>query len=123
MRSRRPTRASRFKDGKVRALAVTSQKRTPILPDVPTVRETGIPEGETTFFQGILAPARTPRSIIDKWHADATEAATAPDVRQKLAASSFEVNPSTPDAFAALIRTESAQWAKVIEEARIPKVQ
>jgi tripartite-type tricarboxylate transporter receptor subunit TctC len=118
-----PSAAAYIKDGKVRALMVTSAKRTPIVPDVPTVREVGIPEGETAFFQGILAPARTPRAIIDKWHADATEAATAPDVRQKLEASSFEVNPSTPDAFAALIKTETAQWAKVIDEARIPKVQ
>jgi len=118
-----PSAAAYVKDGKVRALAVTSPKRSPILPNVPTIREAGIPEGETLFFQGVLAPAKTPAAIIRKLHMDAAAAATLPDVKQKLEASSFEVEPISPDAFATLIKTETAQWAKVIEDAKIPKVQ
>ena len=118
-----PSAAAYVKDGKVRALAVTSPKRSPILPNVPTIREAGIPEGETLFFQGVLAPAKTPAAIIRKLHMDAAAAATLPDVKQKLEASSFEVEPISPDAFATLIKTETTQWAKVIEDAKIPKVQ
>jgi len=118
-----PSAAAYVKDGKVRALAVTSPKRSPILPNVPTIREAGIPEGETLFFQGVLAPAKTPAAIIRKLHMDAAAAAMFPDVKQKLEASSFEVEPISPDAFATLIKTETAQWAKVIEDAKIPKVQ
>jgi len=118
-----PSAAAYVKDGKVRALAVTSPKRSPILPNVPTIREAGIPEGETLFFQGVLAPAKTPAAIIRKLHMDAAAAAMLPDVKQKLEASSFEVEPISPDAFATLIKTETAQWAKVIEDAKIPKVQ
>jgi len=101
-----------FKDGRVRALMVTSGSRTPILPDVPTARESGIPECETVFFQGILAPAKTPREIIDKWHRDAAQAIMQPEVKTKLEEASFEVAPSTPDAFASLIKSEVAQWAR-----------
>jgi tripartite-type tricarboxylate transporter receptor subunit TctC len=65
-----PSAASYIKAGKVRALMVTTSKRSPAVPDVPTAREAGIPEQETVFFQGVLAPAGTPKEIIDKWHAD-----------------------------------------------------
>jgi tripartite-type tricarboxylate transporter receptor subunit TctC len=118
-----PSAAAYIKDGKVRALMVTTAKRSPLLPDVPTARESGLPESETVFFQGLLAPARTPASIIEKWHAESAEIVRLPDVRQKLEAASYEVDPTTPAAFAAMIKTETEQWAKLIEQARIPKVQ
>lgn len=118
-----PSAAAYIKDGKVRALMVTTEQRSPIVPDVPTVREVGMPEGQTVFFQGFLAPAKTPRSIIEKWHADAAAAVMTPDIKQKLEASSYAVDPTTPEAFASLIKMEVEQWAKVIEEAKIPKVQ
>jgi tripartite-type tricarboxylate transporter receptor subunit TctC len=118
-----PSAAAYIRDGKVRALVVTTPKRSPILPDVPTAREVGLPEGETVFFQGLLAPARTPKAIIDKWHNDVVEVVKQPDIRQKLEASSYEVDPTTPAAFAELIKAETEQWAKLIEQAKIPKVQ
>lgn len=118
-----PSAAAYIKDGRVRALMVTTAARSPAVPDVPTVREAGIPEQETVFFQGILAPAGTPKDIIDKWYKDVVEAVQSPDVKQKLQASSYEVNPNTPAEFAKLIKTEVEQWAKVIEETKIQKVQ
>jgi tripartite-type tricarboxylate transporter receptor subunit TctC len=118
-----PSAAAYVRDGRVRALAVTTPKRSAILPDVPTMREAGIPEGETLFFQGLLAPAKTPEAVIRKLHADAAAVALLPDVKQKLEASSFEVEPISPAAFAGMIKTETAQWAKVIDDAKIPKVQ
>jgi tripartite-type tricarboxylate transporter receptor subunit TctC len=118
-----PSAAAYIKEGKVRALMVTTAERSRAVPEVPTVREAGLPEQETVFFQGILAPAGTPRAIIDKWHSDVVAAMKDPDVRAKLEAASYEVNPDTPEEFAALIKSEVGQWAKVIEEANIQKVQ
>ena len=118
-----PSAAAYIQSGKVRALMVTTTKRSPAVPDVPTAREAGIPEQETVFFQGILAPAGTPKEIINKWHADVVEIIASPDVKKKLEASSYDVNANTPAEFADLIKTEVGQWAKVIEETKIPKVQ
>lgn len=118
-----PSAAAYIKAGKVRGLMVTTAKRSPAVPDVPTVHEAGLPEQETVFFQGILAPAGTPRSIIDKWHADIVQVMKDPEVKAKLEASSYEVNPNTPEQFSALIKAEVAQWAKVIEDTKIQKVQ
>jgi tripartite-type tricarboxylate transporter receptor subunit TctC len=118
-----PSAAAYIKEGKVRALMVTGPKRSPAVPYVPTVREAGIPEQETVFFQGILAPAGTPKDIIDKWHLDVVDLMKQPDVKQRLEAASYELNPNTPEEFAALIKAEVEQWAKVIREAKIPKVQ
>jgi tripartite-type tricarboxylate transporter receptor subunit TctC len=118
-----PSAAAYIKDGRVRALMVTGPRRSPAVPDVPTVREAGIPEQETVFFQGVLAPAGTSKGIVDKWHADIVEIVKQPDVKQKLEAASYELNPNTPAQFAALIATEVQQWAKVIEAAKIPKVE
>jgi tripartite-type tricarboxylate transporter receptor subunit TctC len=118
-----PSAAAYIREGKVRALMVTGAKRSRAVPDVPTVREAGIPEQETVFFQGILAPAGTPKDIIDKWHVDVVDVMKQPDVKQRLEAASYELNPNTPEEFAALIKAEVEQWAKVIREAKIPKVQ
>jgi tripartite-type tricarboxylate transporter receptor subunit TctC len=118
-----PSAAAYIRSGKVRALMVTTGQRSPVVPDVPTVKEVGLPDQETVFFQGVLAPAGTPRAIIDKWHDDIVEAMKDPAVKAKLEAASFEVAPNTPEEFAALIKAEVTQWAKVIDEAKIQKVQ
>lgn len=118
-----PSAAAYIKSDKVRALMVTTAKRSPAVPDVPTAREAGIPEQETVFFQGFLAPAGTPKDIVEKWQKDIAEVTALPDVKQKLEASSYDVNANSSAEFADLIKTEVAQWAKVIEDAKIPKVQ
>jgi tripartite-type tricarboxylate transporter receptor subunit TctC len=118
-----PSAAAYIKAGKVRALMVTTSKRSPAVPDVPTAREAGIPEQETVFFQGVLAPAGTPKEIIDKWHADIVEAIADPEVKKKLEASSYDVSANSPAEFADLIKAEVAQWDRVIQETKIPKVQ
>ncbi len=118
-----PSAAAYIKSGKVRPLMAPPAKRSAAVPDVPTAREAGIPEQETVFFQGILAPAGTPKEIIDKWHTDVAEMIALPDVKQKLEAASYDVSANTPAEFADLIKTEVAQWARVIEEAKIPRVQ
>jgi tripartite-type tricarboxylate transporter receptor subunit TctC len=118
-----PSAAAFIRDNRVRGLAVTSPKRSSVVPDVPTMAEAGFPELETEFFQGILAPAGTPKEIIDRWHAEIVKAAQQPDVQKKLAAMSFEAQPNTPDQFAAMIKAEVAKWAAVIRDAKIPQVQ
>ncbi len=118
-----PSAAAYIKDGRVRALAVTVAKRSSVVPDVPTMAEAGFPELETEFFQGILAPAGTPKDIIDRWHAEIVKAAKQPDVQKRLTAMSFEAQPNTPEQFAAMIKTEVAKWAGVIRDAKIPQVK
>lgn len=117
-----PSAAAYIREGKVRALLVTGTKRSPAVPDVPTAAEAGVPEQETVFFQGILAPAGTPAEIIDLWHREILRIVELPDVRQRLTAASYELAPNTPEAFAGLIRTEVDKWAKVIRDAKIPKI-
>ena len=118
-----PSAAAYIRDGRVRALAVTSRKRSPAVPDVPTVAEAGVPEQDTLFFQGILVPARTPREIVYRWHAEVVRIVTLPDVKERLTAASYELEPNTPEQFAALIRTKVDKWAKVIRDAKIARIE
>jgi len=107
------------RDGKLRTLAVTSLKRSPFLPDLPTVAESGFPGFEAISWFGLMAPARTPAPVIDKIYRQAVQIAAQPDVREKLAQLGFDTAADPPDAFGALIRSDIAKWAKVIEAAGI----
>jgi tripartite-type tricarboxylate transporter receptor subunit TctC len=118
-----PSAGPYIKDGRIRALAVTTAKRSSAFPDVMTMAEAGFPEQETVFFQGILAPAGTPRPIVDQWYQEVVKVVAMPDVRERLSALSYELEPNTPEQFAALIKGETAKWAKVIEDAKITKVE
>ncbi|MGZ8209224.1 MAG: Bug family tripartite tricarboxylate transporter substrate binding protein [Burkholderiales bacterium] len=106
--------------GKVRALAVTGAKRAPQTPDVPALREVGFQGYEVTSWQSILAPANTPRPIVDRLHQETVKALRMPDVIDRLATKGGnELVGNTPDEFAKLIRTEIAAYGKVIREANI----
>jgi tripartite-type tricarboxylate transporter receptor subunit TctC len=118
-----PSAATYIKDGRVRALMVTGSRRLSGFPDIPTVVEAGVPEQQTTFFQGILAPAGTPKEIVDRWYGEVVKIVALPDVKERLTALSYELTPSTPAEFGALIKTEVEKWAKVIEDAKIKKVE
>jgi tripartite-type tricarboxylate transporter receptor subunit TctC len=107
------------KEGKLRALAVTTPKRSPALPDVPTLAEAGLPDQEADTMQGILVPAGTPKPIIDLLHREIVKAMELPDVKEKLVVLGFETVASTPDEFAARVKTEIPKWGKVIREANI----
>jgi tripartite-type tricarboxylate transporter receptor subunit TctC len=100
-------------------LAVTTPKRSPALPDVPTLAEAGLPDQEADTILGILVPARTPQPIVALLHREVGGAMTQPDVAEKLAALGFEAIVSTPDEFAARIQTDIPKWAKVIRAANI----
>ncbi|HET9404256.1 MAG TPA: tripartite tricarboxylate transporter substrate binding protein [Burkholderiales bacterium] len=107
------------KSGRIRPLAVTASKRIQILPNVPTFVESGLPTFVTTQWFGILAPGGTPRPIIDRLYQALTRSASSPDFVERMTSQGVDVVNRKPAEFAALIKSETAQWAKVIKAAGI----
>ncbi|MGE0797790.1 MAG: Bug family tripartite tricarboxylate transporter substrate binding protein [Lautropia sp.] len=105
--------------GKLRGLAIASNRRSPLLPDVPTVVELGKPGLIGSGFYGLLAPAGTPPAIIAKIHAALTDVFKGSDLRERLVAQGYEVHASTPEAYATFIRDEIARWTPVARAAGI----
>ena len=103
-------------DGKVRALGVTGSKRSDVFPDVPTVAEAGLPGYEAVLHYGIVAPAGTPRPIIEKLSAALREAVNAPDTKERMAKDGTEPLPSTPEEYAADINREETKWSAVVRQ-------
>ncbi len=110
-----PPAIALVQSGKVRALAVTGPKRSPIFPDLPTVAESGLPGYEAVLHYGIVAPAGTPKPIIDKLNAALREAVASPEVHAKIAADGAEPLASTPQEYAADIDREEAKWAAIVK--------
>ncbi len=108
------------KGGKVRALAVTSTTRSPLVPDVPTVNEAlGLKDYELIAYFAAFAPAGTPADIVNKLNVAINAAASSKDIQEKFASIGFAVEPGTPDALAQRTRAETAKWAKAIKDAKI----
>ena len=105
--------------GSVKMLAVTTAKRSPLLPEVPTMIEAGVAGYESTTWFGILAPAATSRDIVAQVSSDVAAVVQAADVRERFAAAGAEPIASTPEAFAETIQTETAKWARVVKAAGI----
>jgi tripartite-type tricarboxylate transporter receptor subunit TctC len=108
-----------IKSGRLRALGVTGSKRAPGADDIPTIAEAGVPGYEAVQWYGVLAPAGTPRDIISKLHTGVVRALQNPEVRQRLLNDGAEPIGSSPDEFAAYLRSETAKWAKVTQAAGI----
>ena len=108
-----------IKGGKMRPLAVTSAKRSPVLPDVPTMSEAGVPNVEVTSWQAIVAPKGLPPAVRDKAHAAFVEALNSPKVKEQFTSIGFEMVTNTPAEFAAFQQKEYAKWKKVIETGKI----
>jgi tripartite-type tricarboxylate transporter receptor subunit TctC len=107
------------REGKLRPLAVTSLKRSPNMPEFPTMIEAGVADFEATSWFGLLAPVGTPSEIVTKLHLEAVRIVSRPDMREKFALIGLDVVTDAPDAFAAIIRSDTLKWAKVIKEAGI----
>ena len=105
-----------IKAGRVRALAVTSRTRSPLLPDVPTVAEFGMPGFEAVTWFGFAVPTGTPRPIIDRLNAEIGKALAMPDVKQKLAVQGIDVAGGTPDEFGAYMHDEFAKWGDLVKQ-------
>ncbi|MFL6821472.1 MAG: Bug family tripartite tricarboxylate transporter substrate binding protein, partial [Xanthobacteraceae bacterium] len=118
-----PSAAALIKEGKLRALAVTSAERAPEFPDVPTLAEAGAPGQVSLFFQGIVAPAGTPKEIVHQLYREIAKILARPEPKERLAAIGFAVTVSSPEEFQAQIKSETARWAKVIREADIKKIE
>jgi tripartite-type tricarboxylate transporter receptor subunit TctC len=107
------------KEGKLRAFAVTSLKRSAVMPDLPTMAESGYPGFEAVPWFGLMAPAGTPPAVIEKLHRETVKVLSQPDVKRKLNELGLDVIGGTPAEFAATIEREIPQWAKVIKGAGI----
>jgi tripartite-type tricarboxylate transporter receptor subunit TctC len=114
-----PPAMSNIRDGKLRGLALLSTQRSPSVPDVPTNIEQGVPDLESDTLTGIVAPAGTPREIIDRWRNGIVKAVAEPDVRQRLETLGFGPVANTPEEFGERLKSEMARWAKVVHDAHI----
>lgn len=107
------------KAGKIRLLAVSSLKPLSSWPDAPPISDAGVPGYEAESWQGVVAPAKTPRAIIMRLHAEIVKALNSPEIRNRLTAEGSEVGGGTPEAFAQHIRSEIAKWTGVVKDANI----
>jgi tripartite-type tricarboxylate transporter receptor subunit TctC len=114
-----PAAQSAVQANRVRALAVLSEKRISTLSNVPTTAEAGFKDFVVTVWHGVVAPAAVPRDIVNRLNSEIVKAVAAPDVRERFTGAGIEPVSSTPEQFAALIRSETARYAKVIKEAGI----
>ena len=115
-----PPTLPHIKAGKLKVFAVTARKRSPSLPDVPTVEEAGLPGYETVQWLGPAAPAGTPRAVVNRLHAEFAKALKHPTVVERLTAAGLEVAPSaSPEAYAEFIRAEHARWPAIVKAAGV----
>jgi tripartite-type tricarboxylate transporter receptor subunit TctC len=105
-----------IKAGRVKGIAVTTAKRSALMPELPTISEAGLPGFDANNWYGIVAPAGTPRAIIDQLNAATTKALGMPEVKATLFNQGLDPAPGTPEQFGAYIRSERIKWAKVIKE-------
>ena len=114
-----PTALTQIRAGKVRALGVASAQRSTLLPELPTIAESGLSGYEAYSWAGLLAPAGTPREIVAKISADLQRVMTQPDVKRRLNEAGAEANPTSPERFGQMLRAEIDKWAKVVKAADI----
>jgi tripartite-type tricarboxylate transporter receptor subunit TctC len=111
-----PPAVALVKEGKLRALGVTGLQRSPLFPDLPTIAEAALPGFEAVLHYGIVAPAGTPKPIVDKLNAALKQAVLSDDMKQKLAADGTEPLASTPEQYAADIDKEETKWSAIIKK-------
>jgi tripartite-type tricarboxylate transporter receptor subunit TctC len=114
-----PPAGPHIKEGTLRALAVTSPKRSPVFPEVPTMDESGVPDQQSELIIGILVPAATPKPIVDLLQRQIARIVALPDVKERLDALGFAPVGSTTEAYAAQIKADIETWSKVVREANI----
>lgn len=114
-----PGALPRVKSGKLRGIAVGSAKRSPDLPDLPTVAESGVPGFEYVIRYGLFAPAKTPKEIIEKLNTEVVKTLKDPETVRELASRGAEASPTTPEAFAKYLREDQERWKKVVKTAGI----
>jgi tripartite-type tricarboxylate transporter receptor subunit TctC len=108
-----------IKSGKLRALGVASLKRSPVMPDVPTIAEQGLPGFEAVSWYALMVPAGTPQSAIDKLNAETNRLLARPELKEKLAGLGMDAGGGKPQDLAAAIQTDSARWSAVVRQRNI----
>lgn len=103
--------------GKVRALGVTSAARTPALPDVPTIAESGLPGYDVSIWLGVLAPAATPKDIVTRLNAEMVKVMTEPEMKKQMLGAGIEARSSTPEEFTATIKADTVKWGRIVKQA------
>ena len=106
---------AQVKAGKLKALAVTTAQRSPLVPELPTMAEAGLPGFDISTWYGLFAPAGTPPAVVAKWNADVAKILNSPDVRAKLVADGAEPSPNTPEQFAQMIARELSKYARIVK--------
>jgi tripartite-type tricarboxylate transporter receptor subunit TctC len=114
-----PPAAANIREGKLRGLALLSEKRAAAAPDVPTFAEAGVRDQEAYTLTGLVLPAGTPRDIVERLHREIVRIGALPEVQERLATLGFNPVLNTPDEFAARIRDEMAKWGKVVRDAKL----
>ena len=114
-----PSLIAHIRSGRLRVLGAASAERNRLLPEVPTFGELGYPKVAVSLWYGLLAPAGTPKPVVEKLNREAARALTSPEVRDKLQAQGAEPMPGTPEAFAAFMQAEMAKWAPVVKQAGV----
>jgi tripartite-type tricarboxylate transporter receptor subunit TctC len=114
-----PSLIAHIRSGKLRVLAAASAERNPVLPDAPTFAELGWPQVNVSLWYGLLAPAGTPRPVVERLNREFTRALQSADIREKLLARGAQPSPGTPEAFAAFMAQEMAKWGPVARQAGI----
>jgi tripartite-type tricarboxylate transporter receptor subunit TctC len=114
-----PVVINHYKSGKLRGIAVTSEKRTAQLPDMPTINESGLKGFDLSTWWGLVAPAAVGKDVISRLHGETVRALRLPDVKERIAAAGADVVGSSPEEFGAFIRNEATKYARIVREAKI----
>jgi tripartite-type tricarboxylate transporter receptor subunit TctC len=118
-----PSTIPLVRTNRLRALAVTTTKRSSALPELPTVAEAGVPGYEVVLWYGVLGPRDLPRTLAERWHAEIHKAIRLPDLKERLIAEGFEIDDSSQEVFKALLKRDVAKWIRVVKEAKVKAIQ
>ena len=118
-----PSTIPLVRGNRLRAVAVTTSKRSAALPDIPTVAEAGVPGYEVVLWYGVLGPKGLPNDIVVRWNTEIRKATKLPDMKERLASEGFDIADSPPEVFQAVVKRDVAKWIKVVQEAKIPVIQ
>ena len=108
---------------RLRALAVTTTKRSSALPDLPTVAEAGVPGYEVVLWYGVLGPKGLPKTVVARWNAEIRKATKLPDLKERLIGEGFDIDDSPPEVFQAVVKRDVAKWIKVVRDAKVKPIQ
>jgi len=117
-----PSTIPLVQSNRLRAIAVTTTKRSSALPDLPTIAEAGVPGYEVVLWYGVLGPKGLPKNMVTRWNTEIRKATKLPDLKERLVAEGFDIDDSPPEVFQKVLKRDVAKWTKVVKEAKV-KVQ